>query len=585
MLAYLTQRGQTDKSTPHAMFWSKCFIPTLREVPAEAEAPSHQLLLRAGFIRQVGAGIYAYLPLAQRTMRKIEQIIRQEMNQIGAQEFYLPALHPAELWKESDRWETVGDTMFRLQDRTGREMCLGMTHEEVFTSVARNEVRSYRDLPQIWYQIQVKFRDELRPKSGLLRIRQFSMKDSYSFDLDNSGLNSSYNLHDRTYRKIFDRCGLKYLAVEAESGTMGGTESQEFMVESEAGEDKVVTCKCGYSANLDRALSKVPEISDEEGEFSPEEVHTPDQKTIKEVSRYLKISELMHIKSLVYMVENLPHLILLRGDHQLNETRLQSILNTEVLRPATPDEIRNLFKIDPGSIGPIGLKNIPILADKALSGRKNLVCGANRDNYHLKHVTPKKHFKATYHDLRYVQSGDLCLHCDKPLRTTKALEIGHIFKLGQKYSESMGATVLNQDGQKLPIIMGSYGIGLERIMVAAIELYHDDQGIVWPRTISPFQVVITLLNPDDEQQHQTAENYQQDFLNHSIDCLLDDRDERPGVKFKDAELIGIPIRITIGKKFSKGMVEIFSRKDYISEDVPYKSAVERSMALLESYPI
>ena len=581
----MTHRGQTDKSTLHAMFWSKFFIPTLREVPAEAEAPSHQLLLRAGFIRQVGAGIYAYLPLAQRTMLKIEQIIRQEMNQIGAQEFYLPALHPAELWKESDRWETIGDTMFRLQDRTGREMCLGMTHEEVFTSVARNEVRSYRDLPQIWYQIQVKFRDEPRPKSGLLRIRQFSMKDSYSFDLDNNGLNLSYDLHDRTYRKIFDRCGLKYLAVEAESGTMGGTESQEFMVESEAGEDKIVTCKCGYSANLDRALSKVPEISDEEGEFSPEEVHTPDQKTIEEVSRYLKIPKLMHIKSLVYMVENLPHLILLRGDHQLNETRLQSILNTEVLRPATSDEIRNLFKIDPGSIGPIGLKNIPILADKALSGRKNLVCGANRDNYHLKYVTPEKHFEATYHDLRCVQSEDLCLHCGNPLRTTKALEIGHIFKLGQKYSESMGATVLNQDGQKLPIIMGSYGIGLERIMVAAIELYHDDQGIVWPRNISPFQVVITLLNPDDEQQRQTAENYQQDFLNHSIDCLLDDRDERPGVKFKDAELIGIPIRITIGKKFSKGIVEIFSRKDHISEDVPYKSAVERSLALLESYPI
>ena len=585
MLAYLTQRGQTDKSTLHAMFWSKLFIPTLREVPAEAEVPSHQLLLRAGFIRQVGAGIYAYLPLAQRTMLKIEQIIRQEMNQIGAQEFYLPALHPSELWKESDRWETIGDTMFRLQDRTGREMCLGMTHEEVFTSVARNEVRSYRDLPQIWYQIQVKFRDEPRPKSGLLRLRQFSMKDSYSFDLDNSGLNSSYKLHDRAYRKIFDRCGLKYLSVEAESGTMGGTESQEFMVESEAGEDKVVTCKCGYSANLDRALSKVPEIIDKEGEFSPEEVHTPDKKTIKEVSSYLKISELIHIKSLVYMVKNLPHLILLRGDHQLNETRLQIILDTEVLRPANPEEIRNLFKINPGSIGPIGLKNIPILADKALSGRKNLVCGANRDDYHLKHVTPEKHFKATYHDLRCVKSGDICLQCGEPLRTTKALEIGHIFKLGQKYSKSMGATVLNQDGQKLPMIMGSYGIGLERIMVAAIELYHDDQGIVWPRNISPFQVIITLLNPNDEQQLQIAENYHQDFLNRRIDCLLDDRDERPGVKFKDAELIGIPIRITIGKKFSKGIVEIFSRKDHITEDVSCESAVERTITLLESYPI
>ncbi|MEE8161441.1 MAG: proline--tRNA ligase [Acidobacteriota bacterium] len=581
----MTRRGQTDKSTLRAMRWSKFFIPTLREVPADAEVPSHQLLLRAGFIRQVGAGIYAYLPLAQRTMLKIEQIIRQEMNQMGAQEFYLPALHPAELWQESGRWKTMGDTMFRLQDRTGREMCLGMTHEEVFTSIARKEIRSYRDLPQIWYQIQIKFRDEPRPKSGLLRVRQFTMKDSYSFDLDSGGLDSSYQLHDRAYRRIFDRCGLDYLAVEAESGTMGGSESQEFMVESEAGEDRVVTCECGYAANLDRALSQVSEVSDEEGESSPEEIHTPGQKTIQEVSRYLKIPESRQLKSLVYMVQDRHHLILLRGDHRLNEVRLQRALGTERLRPATPEEIRDLFGADPGSLGPVGLKEIPILADTALRGRRNLVCGANKDDYHLKHVTPEKDFKATYHDLRQVEPGDACLRCGKPLRIAKALEVGHIFKLGYKYSEAMGATVLNREGQEIPVIMGSYGIGLERVMVSAVELYHDDQGMVWPRSISPFQVLITLLRPDDDRQREAAEAYQRELTGQGIDCLLDDRDERPGVKFKDAELIGIPLRITIGKKFSQGTIELFSRRDKTLEEVSLESAIERTVALLESYPI
>ena len=567
------------------MLWSKLFIPTLREVPAEAEAPSHQLLLRAGYIRQLSAGIYSYLPLARRTLLKIEKIIREELGRIGAQEFYLPALHPAELWKETGRWTDMGENLFRLKDRTNREMCLGMTHEEVFTAIARNEIRSYRDLPQIWYQIQIKFRDEPRPKSGLLRTRQFTMKDSYSFDLDSEGLDASYNLHSQAYRAIFDLCGLEYVVVEAESGAMGGSASEEFMVESDAGEDVVVTCQCGYAANLRRAAARISEVSDEEGDASPEEIHTPGQKTIREVSDFLEIPTTHQIKSLVYIAGDKPHLILLRGDHQLGEGQLAAALGTDLFRPATVEEIREVFGADPGSLGPVGLAEVPILADRALEGRRNWVCGANKDDYHLKKVTPGRDFKPAYHNLRQVELGDLCLSCGQPLKVAKALEIGHIFKLGDKYSKSMGATVLTREGKNLPMIMGSYGIGLERVMVAAVESYHDDAGMVWPRNIAPFQAVITLLRPDDSEQRQAAERYYEELTQQGIDCLLDDRKERPGVKFKDAELIGIPVRITVGNKFSQGIVELFSRKERLLQEIPSDAAVTEAARLLESYPI
>jgi prolyl-tRNA synthetase len=567
------------------MLWSKLFVPTLREVPAEAEAPSHQLLLRAGYIRQLSAGIYSYLPLARRTLLKIEKIIREELGRIGAQEFYLPALHPAELWKESGRWTDMGENLFRLKDRTNREMCLGMTHEEVFTAIARNEIRSYRDLPQIWYQIQIKFRDEPRPKSGLLRTRQFTMKDSYSFDLDSEGLDASYNLHSQAYRAIFDRCGLEYVVVEAESGPMGGSESEEFMVESDAGEDVVVTCQCGYAANLGRATAQISEVSDEEGDASPEEIHTPGQKTIREVSDFLEIPTTHQIKSLVYIAGDKPHLILLRGDHQLGEGQLAAALGTDLFRPATAEEIREVFGADPGSLGPVGLEEVPILADRALEGRRNMVCGANKDDYHLKKVTPDRDFKPDYHNLRQVEVGDLCLRCGQPLKVAKALEIGHIFKLGDKYSKSMGATVLTSEGKNLPMIMGSYGIGLERVMVAALEIYHDDAGMVWPRNIAPFQAIITLLRPDDSEQRQAAERYYEELTQQGIDCLLDDRQERPGVKFKDAELIGIPVRITVGNKFSQGIVELFSRKEKVLQEVSSDAAVTEAAQMLNSYPI
>ena len=567
------------------MRWSRFFIPTLRDVPSEAEVASHKLLLRAGLIRQLSAGIYSHLPLARRTLLKIEGIVRQEMDSIGAQEFHLPALHPAELWKESGRWEVMGDNMFRLRDRGGRDMCLGMTHEEVFTSISRDEVRSYRELPQIWYQIQTKFRDEPRPKSGLLRLRQFLMKDSYSFDLDREGLDASYKLHEEAYRTIFDRCGLEYLVVEAESGAMGGSESHEFMVRTDAGEDYIVTCSCGYAANRDRAQSRIESAQDPEAEESRQEVHTPGRKTIREVSEFLDIPESRQIKSLVYMVRGQAQLLLLRGDHQLNEAKLAAQVGTEDFRPAHPEEIVEAFGADPGSLGPVDVQDMPLWADQALQGRRDLVCGANKDDYHLLHVSPGRDFEAPFVALREIESGDACSLCGKPLEVAKALEIGHIFKLGRKYSESMEATVLDQEGREVPVTMGSYGIGVERIMAAAVELYHDEKGIVWPRNIAPFQAVVTVLRPSDSDQMKAAEGFCEALEEKGVDCLLDDRDERPGVKFKDAELIGIPVRITVGNKLREGKVEVFSRKEAVVEEVAAEGAVERALEILETYPL
>lgn len=565
------------------MRWSRLFVPTLREAPADAEVASHRLLVRAGYIRQLGAGIYSYLPLARRSLLKIEQIIREEMNRIGAQEFYLPALNPDDIWKESGRWETMGDNMFRLKDRAGRELCLGMTHEEVFTAIARNELRSYRDLPQIWYQIQVKFRDEPRPKSGLLRVRQFTMKDSYSFDIDEAGLDQSYRLHAEAYRRIFRRCGLRFLEVQASSGAMGGSESEEFMVFSDAGEDWIVHCECGYAANRERAVSALAPVENPASEAAPEPVHTPGRKTIEEVSEFLNVPQYRQIKSLVYVVESRPHLILLRGDHQLNEAKLAAVLGTETFRPATPEEIRETLGADPGSLGPVGVRDLPILADEALRGRRDLVCGANRDDYHLLHVTPERDFSARYADLRDVEAGDPCIRCSRPLQVDKAIEVGHIFKLGLRYSSTMGATVLDREGREVPIVMGSYGIGLERILASAVELYHDELGIVLPRAIAPFEVVITVVRPDDAGQAEAAEGLYAELRREGVDCLLDDRAERPGVKFNDAELVGIPIRITVGKKIEAGKVEVFHRRNRETAEVPLGEAVEVARALLARY--
>jgi prolyl-tRNA synthetase len=558
------------------MKWSTLFVPTLRETPAEAEVISHQLLLRAGYIRQLSAGIYNYLPLAQRALLKIQQIVREEMNAIGGQEFLLPALNPAEVWQESGRWEVMGDNMFRLKDRFGRDLCLGMTHEEVVTFIARGELRSYKQLPQIWYQIQTKFRDEPRPKSGLLRVRQFIMKDSYTFDLDPAGLDVAYDKHYGAYRAIFDRCGLQYTVVEAHSGAMGGSQSHEFMVRSDAGEDFIVNCpSCGYAANLEKATStaSLPALPDPEGDFTPEPFHTPGLKTIADISSFVKQPESSQMKSLVMVANDQPVLIMLRGDHQLSETKLASVLGASEVRPAHPHEIVEWFGASAGSLGPVGLTRLRILMDTALEGRRNMISGANRDDYHLRNVTPGKDFQAEVHNLRQASAGDTCPNCGAKLEVFKAIEIGHIFKLGYKYSESMGLRVLGEDGKEITPIMGSYGIGIERILTCAIELFHDKDGMSLPPSIAPFTVVITPVNYADSLQREAADLLYTECIRFGIDALLDDRDERPGVKFKDADLIGIPYRITIGKKLSEGKIEFVERRTRAAEDVLLAGAV------------
>ncbi len=567
------------------MRWSKSFIPTLREIPADAEVVSHQLLLRAGMIRPLASGIYSFLPLAWRVMQKIMTIIREEMNRIGGQEFHLPALHPAEIWRESGRWEIMGENMFRLRDRRGSELCLGMTHEEVFTAIARSEIRSYKQLPQVWYQIQTKFRDEPRPRSGILRVREFIMKDAYTFDLDEQGLDRAYRDHYHAYCRIFDRCGLKYLVVQASSGAMGGQESAEFMVLTEAGEDRIALCpECGYAANTEKATSRVPEIADADGLPAPEMFPTPGVRTIRDLELFPGGAPAdRQIKTLAYFVDDQFTLLLLRGDHELNEAKLADATGAVHIRPAQPEEIRAALGAYPGSIGAVGVTAYPILADVALRGRRNMVTGANRDDFHLRGVDVERDIRVTqWVDLRLVKTGDGCPQCEGTLVIRKGLEIGHIFKLGTRYSESMGAYVLTPEGKAVPLIMGCYGIGVERIMAAAVELYHDEDGIMWPITIAPFQVILVPVNMADEAQRAAAERLYAELTAANIEVLYDDRDERAGVKFKDADLIGIPLRLTIGpQKLARGQVEIRRRRTRAVEDVALDAAVSRLREIIE----
>jgi prolyl-tRNA synthetase len=582
--------------------WSQLFIPTLREAPADAEVASHKFLVRAGYIRQLAAGIYSYLFLGNRSFKKIMAIVRQEMDRIG-QEFYLPALHPREIWEASGRWALMGDNLFRLKDRKGADLALGMTEEEVMTEIARKELRSYKQLPQIWYQIAPKFRDEPRPKAGLLRVRQFMMKDAYSFDIDAAGLDVSYKKHYETYCRIFDRCGLKYLVVEADSGAMGGKESHEFMVRTPAGEDQIVSCDdCNYAANMEKATSKLPAVEDlaAEGDGAPLLVPTPGQKTIEDVARFLGVSPKNKMKTLALMVEEKDRktgkitpraiVVLLRGDHQLNEAKLNATV-AHATRPMDDGEIKALFKSPAGYLGPIGIEwakdvrkdaHLPVLlVDKALEGRTNLIAGANKEDYHLKNLTPGKDFHPTaYADLRAVTSGETCPNCDNALRIDTAVEIGHIFKLGYRYSESMGARVLDQNGKEVTPIMGSYGIGIERILTAAIEQSNDENGFWLPPTIAPFEIVVSATNVKDERVKSAAEDIAQRLEAAGFDVILDDRDERPGVKFKDADLVGIPFRITVGKKVTEGTIEVVLRSTREIRDVTISSIVEHFEGLL-----
>jgi prolyl-tRNA synthetase len=576
--------------------WSKLFVPTLREAPADAEVASHRFLIRSGYIRQLGAGIYNYLFLGQRSLNKIIGIIREEMDKIG-QEFYLPAILPREPWEQSGRWSLMGDNMFRLKDRKGADLCLGMTHEEIMTSIARSELRSYKQLPQIWYQIQSKFRDEPRPKAGLLRVRQFTMKDSYSFDIDKAGLDTSYDLHDAVYRRIFTRCGLKFVAVEADSGAMGGSRSQEFMVYTDAGEDLIASCPvCNYAANLEKATSRLDAVTEMEsnGDGTPELVSTPGCAAIADVAEFFKISPASDIKCVAYMARKVGGAgkpdswhgaaVFLRGDHQVNETKLLGAVGASELRTMQAEELSQYFNGPAGFLGPVGLKpdakpletGLTVVVDKALEGRKNLVAGANKLDYHLRNVTPGRDFNWTIlADIRSVNEGEGCPEdgCGGKLVVGKAVEVGHIFKLGYKYTESMGVRVLDVNGKEVMPIMGCYGIGVERILTAAIESSNDKNGFWLPSSIAPFTVVVTVTNIGDALLKETGEKLAAELEAAGLDVLLDDRDERAGVKFKDADLVGIPYRINVGKKAAEGNVELVTRATSTSVDVELTQAV------------
>jgi prolyl-tRNA synthetase len=583
--------------------WSKLFIPTLREAPADAEVASHKFLIRAGYVRQLAAGIYSYLFMAQRTILKITGIVRQEMDTIG-QELYLPALNPREVWEASGRWSIMGDNMFRLKDRKGADLCLGMTHEEIMTDIARKELRSYKQLPQIWYQIQTKFRDEPRPKSGLLRVRQFTMKDSYSFDLTREGLDKSFDLHDAAYRRIFKRCGLEFVAVEADSGSMGGSQSQEFMVYTDAGEDLVASCgKCGYAANLEKATSQLTMEADQPATASGarEKILTPGTKTIDEVAAFLNVPVNNNMKSLAYVLTDevkgqpfyRPLLVLMRGNDQMNEAKLSAAIGGREFRPMQEEEIVKYFGSPAGYLGPVGLPQVAlaeekgkavyagdekafvVLLDKALDGRKNLVGGANEKDHHFTGLNRGVDFDVTaVVDLRNGVEGEGCPRCGAALKLGKTVEIGHIFKLGTKYSESMGARVLDENGKERVIIMGSYGIGVERILTSCIEQNHDDNGFWLAPSIAPFTVVVVPTNMKDATLVTAGEKLAAELESIGYDVLLDDRDERAGVKFKDADLVGIPYRVNIGKLLAEGKVEVVDRATSTKNDVAADAVVE-----------
>ncbi len=606
--------------------WSKLFIPTLREAPADAEVASHKLLLRAGYVRQLGAGLYSYLFLGQRSINKIVAIVREEMDAIG-QEFLLPALLPKELWEESGRWTGMGANMFKLQDRKGAELCLGMTHEEVMTSIARNELRSYKQLPQIWYQIQTKFRDEPRPKAGLMRVRQFLMKDSYSFDIDEAGLDLSYSLHDKAYRAIFHRCGLHYVVVEADSGAMGGSQSQEFMVYTDAGEDLIASSTSGYAANLEKATSRLAAVADLEatGDGLPELVETPGKASIADVTEFFGIQSSQDIKCVAFMGSLVGHLggeplrpvvAFLRGDHQVNETKLNGIAGTVELRPMLPEELALHIGGPAGFLGPVGIAEVMgggslnglksgkaleklkgvlrenageglktiVVMDSGLEGRKNLVAGANKLDYHFRNVTPGRDFTPTVTaDIRNILEGEADPVGGEPLRLGKAVEIGHIFKLGTRYTKAMGSTVLNKDGKEVTTIMGCYGIGVERILTAAIETAAAASGgesYVLPVAIAPFQVIVTITNVSEPALLEAGEKLAASLASAGFDVLLDDRDERAGVKFKDADLTGVPYRIAVGKKLGEGKVELLDRLKSETEDVEVDQVIRKLSSLL-----
>jgi len=556
--------------------WSSLFVPTLRDAPAEAEAVSHRLLARGGFMRQLQSGHYSMLPLGWRVHQKVAAVIRQEMDGIGAQEFLLPAMHPASIWQASGRWESMGDEMFRLTDRKGADLALGMTHEEVFATISQ-ELNSYRELPQLWYQIQWKFRDEPRPKSGLLRVREFAMKDSYSFDLDDDGLNRSFDLHHDAYQRIFRRLDLDTRPVEASSGAMGGSASIEFMVESDAGEDDVAICDgCGYAANVERATAALEPVDNRSSGDAPQSFPTPGVRTIAALVE-LDHPAVHQVKTLVYNVDGVLTLVLLRGDHPFLQQKFIDATGATEVVPADADEIKAALGASPGSLGAVGVTELPIYADEALRGRSGMTTGANVDDQHLEGVDVERDIAVNHWlDIRCILDGEACTTCGTALRVVRCIEAGHIFKLGRKYADAMGVTVLDAEGVNRVPTMGSYGIGVGRAMATVAETHHDEHGLIWPMSIAPYEVVLTVVKVDHEESMAVAERLYGELQAAGIDVLLDDRDGRPGVKFADAELVGIPLRITIGPRgLDNGQLEYTSRADGEKVDVPIDDVVAR----------
>jgi prolyl-tRNA synthetase len=574
------------------MKWSQSLIPTLRESPADAEIPSHKLMLRAGLIRPLSAGLYNFLPLGFRVLKKVERIVREEMDRAGALEILMPALHPLEVWEKTGRAETLREILFKITDRTGRKLVLGPTHEEIVTSIVAAEVRSYRELPKNIYQIQMKFRDEPRPRFGLIRGKEFLMKDAYSFDADDAGADKSYDAMVKAYTRIFERCGLKTIVVEASSGAMGGRFSHEFMVSSSAGEDRVASCeKCGYAGNLEKASSRLKEEGGgkkEEGKL--EKFPTPNVRTIEDLTKPpYGVAAARQIKTLVYVLDGKLALLLVRGDQELNEAKVVAATGANAVRPAHPEEIRAMLGALPGSLGAVGVKTgdgksapSAVIADESLRGASGMTTGANTDDFHYRGVDIERDIAVTqWADLRTVQAGEGCPKCDGVLRVDSTIEVGHVFKLGTKYSAALGATFLDEKGERRPCIMGCYGIGVSRILAAVVEQHHDEKGILWPPAIAPYQVAILPLNTQHAETMSVATNIYNGLMAAGVDVILDDRADRPGVKFNDADLIGFPLRVTIGEKsLAKGMVEIKARREAEATTASPAEAVQVVLQML-----
>ena len=566
------------------MKMSNLLVPTLREVPAEAEIKSHQLMLRAGYIRKIAAGIYSYLPLGMRSLKKVEKIVREEMDNAGGQELLMPALLPAEVYQKSGRWDVFGESMFKLKDRGKRDFCLGPTHEEPFTNVCIDEVRSYKEYPLTLYQIQTKYRDEGRPRFGLIRCREFIMKDAYSFDLDESGLDISYKKMYNAYCRIFDRLGLDYTVVDADSGAMGGSGSQEFMVKSPVGEDGIAYCdKCGYAANYEKAAAIPTEREFPEGELSLEKIKTPDVHTIDELVSFMDSKAYVFAKTIIYKADDKYIAAMVRGDREINEVKLKNLVGAiDDLELAEPSAVREITKAEVGFAGPIGL-GIPVYADLEVAKMRNFIVGANETDYHYKNVNIGRDFTPTeFADIRVIEEGDACPVCGAPIKAAQGIEVGHIFKLGTKYSEKLGLNYQSDDGEVKTVVMGCYGIGVTRCLAAAIEQGNDENGMVLPVSIAPFEAIVIPVNSKDEAQSAIAGEIYEQLKENGIDALLDDRQERAGVKFKDAELIGIPVRIVVGKKCGEGIVEYKLRTAEGAEEKAVEDAISTAIEYIKA---